>query len=181
MLVCRLHIDGNFRFLTYLLTHPLHTFATFNLKNTADAEYWRLAAGPFYERGKQILSNFFQIGSEFCASDTPSFSSDFRPSVRMFALNALLESAMHEGVIQLFNSRSQSLQTLNSFTPGFQLQIPITQHLNYRLSLLFNSRSQTLQILTSFPTAFQLLIPVTEITLSAFKPTFQLSRSLQKP
>jgi hypothetical protein len=97
----------------------------------------------------------------------------------MFALNFLLESAMHEGVIQLFNSRSQSLQTLNSFRPGFQLQIPITQHLNYRLNLFFNLRSwswsQSLQILTSIPPAFQLPIPIFQkLNYLSFTPTFEL-------
>jgi hypothetical protein len=58
----------------------------------------------------------------------------------MFALNFLLESAMHEGIIWLKISKT-NLQNYLSFTPAFHLQIPIpiTQHLNYHLDLIFNS------------------------------------------
>ncbi len=46
------------------------------------------------------FSSLFQIGSESCAR---SLSSDFRPSLCMFALNFILKlkSAMHDGVIWL--------------------------------------------------------------------------------
>jgi hypothetical protein len=64
---------------------------------------YTLAIGPFYKTGKANSLDFFQIGSY---PDTRSLSSDFRPSVRMFAINFLLEIAMHEGfkILQNLNT-----------------------------------------------------------------------------